>query len=125
MNDLDQQFLILQQQFIANLSNRKQRLTGFYAGLFSLSTNAAKNTVKVVDKNALIDLHTEAHNLAGTAGCYQLADLAYVSKQLENHLWSVLDKNKKIDADEAWQKNLYKLVNNLINFIDDLIEGEV
>lgn len=125
MNDLDQQFLILQQQFIANLSNRKQRLTGFYAGLFSLSTNAAKNTVKLVDKNALIGLHTEAHNLAGTAGCYQLADLAYVSKQLENHLWSVLDKNKKIDADEAWQKNLYKLVNNLINFIDDLIEGEV
>ena len=125
MNDLDQQFLILQQQFIANLSNRKQRLTGFYAGLFSLSTNAAKNTVKLVDKNALIGLHTEAHNLAGTAGCYQVADLAYVSKQLENHLWSVLDKNKKIDADEAWQKNLYKLVNNLINFIDDLIEGEV
>lgn len=120
------QFSDLQKQFIANLDSRKQRFNHFYLEVSALALNK-------LEVEALVSLHREAHNLTGTAGCYQLVGLSELSRKLENHLWAglrSLDKSSVQEGagqegagqEDAWQEKLYKYFTDLMISIDELSE---
>lgn len=106
----EQQFLELQQIFIGNLTERKQRIDEFYVQ-FSASGLA---------QNILVNLHREVHNLTGAAGCYKLTSLAEESRKLEDHLQVGLNKARDLTEDQQWQASLSLQLPSLTQLIDKL-----
>lgn len=113
-DEFDKQFLVLQQQFINNLAERKQKINTFYLQFIALG-------YAMTEREVLVDLHRQVHNLTGAAGCYQLISLAKESRKLEDHLFKPLCKNSKFILDEEWQQVLAKKIAALINLIDTLL----
>lgn len=111
-NDFDKQFLELQQVFIGNLPERKQRINALFPQLYS---NESQQTI-------VINLHREVHNLTGAAGCYQLKLLAAESRKVENHLSGVLGSNQVLLQDLKWQEQLAFYITSLTKLIDEQVK---
>lgn len=108
--DFEQQFLDLQQQFIAGLVQRKHKLLLLQ-----------KNYTSLFLQEDLENLYREVHNLTGSSGLYQVDQLAQIARHTEDliraSLESTTSQRQQPSSKAALEQQLAVLVDVLNSYL--------